>query len=48
MGEMYWARVISLMRSGVAHTIALDMAFDALDLRAHFMEIERQRTNKGT
>ncbi len=44
MDERYWAEVIRLMRSGLAHVIALDMAFDALELRAHFMKIERQRT----
>ena len=43
MDEMYWARVISLMRSGVAHTIALDMAFDALELHEHFARIACRR-----
>ena len=47
MDEKYWAAVVELMRRGVAHTIALDMAFDALELHEHFAAIERQRRNEA-
>ena len=47
MDERYWAAVIDLMRRGVAHAIALDMAFDVLDLRDHSAVIARQRRNEA-
>ncbi len=47
MDEIYWTEVITLMRSGVAHAIALDMACDALRLHEHFAVLERQRRNEA-
>ena len=47
MDERYWVAVIDLMRRGVAHAIALDMAFDELDLDEHFAVIARQRRNEA-
>ncbi len=47
MDEQYWTEVITLMRSGVAHAIALDMAFDALRLHEHFEAIEHRRRNEA-
>ncbi len=46
MDEIYWAEVITLMRRGVAHAIALDTAFDALRLPEHFEAIEHRRRNE--
>ncbi len=46
MDELYWTEVITLMRSGVAHAVALDMAFDALRLPDHFEAIEHRRRNE--